>query len=95
MTVIQLPPKPKAPAHPPAIPPTQTFQLHVELTAGDAKLVNRFLAISQITNSSHGRMTANKLAQLWFEDVAAAMRDNTTWRGGHAALTLSLHGYTW
>jgi hypothetical protein len=33
------------------------------------------------------------MSQMWLEDVAAAMRDKTTWQGGHAALVLSEHGY--
>jgi hypothetical protein len=51
MTVITLPTKTKTQAPPAACPPTQTFLLHVELPADDAKLINRFIEINQHKSS--------------------------------------------
>jgi hypothetical protein len=84
MTVIEL--QPRKPA-------TTTISLTFELPAETAALLNKFVLINQHTNDTHGPMGFEKLAKLWFEDVAAAVKDDTTWQGGHAALVLGRHGY--
>jgi hypothetical protein len=59
----------------------------------DAALLNKLVALNQHTQNTHRKMSLDLLCQMWLEDVAAAMKDNTTWQGGHAALVLSEHGY--
>jgi hypothetical protein len=72
---------------------TTSVTVTFELSREDAALVNKFLAINQHTRNTHGPMSWDKLVQMWLEDVAAAVRDNQTWQGGHAALVLSEHGH--
>jgi len=75
--------------------PTKTTKIKVaiELPAETAALVNKFVVLNQHSQNSHGPMTVEKLVTMLLEDVAAAMKDNTTWQGGHIALVLSEHGY--
>ena len=49
-----------------------------EMDADTAALVNKFIALNQHSENSHGPMTVEKLAGMLLEDVAAMMRDNTT-----------------
>ena len=70
-----------------------TVKFTAEMEADTAALVNKFVALNQHTENSHGPMTVEKLAGMLLEDVAAMMRDNTTWQGGHMAVVLSQHGY--
>jgi hypothetical protein len=70
-----------------------TVKFTAEMDADTAKLVAKFVAFNQHTENSYGPMTVEKLAGMLLEDVAAMMRDNTTWQGGHMALVLSQHGY--
>lgn len=58
-----------------------------------AKLIAKFVALNQDSRNTHGPMTVEKLVTMLLEDVAAAVKDNTTWQGGHMALVLSEHGY--
>jgi hypothetical protein len=56
-------------------------------------LINKFVALNQHAQNTHGPMSWGRLTQMLLEDVAAAEKDNTTWQGGHMALVLSEHGY--
>jgi uracil DNA glycosylase len=73
--------------------PTTTVTLTVDLPPETVALINKFVALNQHTKNTHGPMSWEKLAQMLLEDVAAAVKDNTTWQGGHAALVLSEHEY--
>jgi hypothetical protein len=77
----------------PPKPTKAKLTLNVELTVKDMAMLNKFLLLNQHFKNTHGPMTFDKLATMWLQDVAAAVRDNTTRQGGHAALVLSEHGY--
>jgi hypothetical protein len=74
-------------------PDTTNVTLNLELPAETAALINKFVALNQHTQNTHGAMSWGRLTQMLLEDVAAATKDNTTWQGGHMALVLSEHGY--
>jgi hypothetical protein len=40
-------------------------------------------------------MSVEKLVTMLLDDVAAAVKDNTTWQGGHMSLVLGEHGCSW
>jgi hypothetical protein len=79
------------PMTPPA--PMATVTITVELPVEVVALLNKFCAFNQHTANTHGPLSFERLAQMWLEDVAAAVKDNTTWQGAHATLILSEHGY--
>jgi hypothetical protein len=54
-------------------PDTETITLSITLPADDMRQLRKSLAINQHVRNTHGAMTLDKLAQFWFEDVAAAM----------------------
>jgi hypothetical protein len=74
-------------------PDTTNVTLNLELPAETAALINKFVALNQHTQNTHGPISWEKLVTMLLEDVAAAEKDNTTWQGGHMALVLSEHGY--
>jgi hypothetical protein len=79
---------------PPKKPKTESFDVHVELPAETAKLVNKFIFRNQHTRNSHGPMNLNRLVTMLLEDVAETTRgDETSWRGAHMSLVVSEHGY--
>jgi hypothetical protein len=49
---------------------------------------------SGYTKNTHGPMSWEKLVTMLLEEVAAAVKDDTTWQGGHMSLVLGEHGYT-
>jgi hypothetical protein len=65
------------------------------MTPDTAKLVGKFCALNQDHQNTHGPMTTEKLVTMLLEDVAAAVKDGTTWQGGHMSLVLGEHGYRW
>jgi hypothetical protein len=74
-------------------PATTSIDVHVELPPETAKLIAKFCALNQDSRNTHGPMTTEKPVTMLLEDVAAAVKDNTTWQGGHMSLVLSEHGY--
>jgi hypothetical protein len=76
-----------------ADPKADNIRITVTLLIDDVMLINKFISINQHNKNTHGPMSLDKLVTMWLEDVAAAVKDNTTWRGGHAALVLGEHGY--
>jgi hypothetical protein len=62
------------------------------VTAEAMPLMCKCVAINQHSRNTHGPMTTDKLVRKLLEDVAAAVKDKTTWQGGHMALVLSKHG---
>jgi hypothetical protein len=72
---------------------TTEIKVTVELPAEATALVNKFVAINQHSQNSHGPMTMDKLVTLLLEDVAAGVRDGDTWQGCHMMLVLTQHGY--
>lgn len=65
----------------------------IELGAETRTLIKKFLLKNQHSENTHGPMSPEKLIQMLLEDVAAAVKDNSTWQGAHMALVLSEHGY--
>jgi hypothetical protein len=74
-------------------PKPDTIAFEIKLTIDEIAMINKFILINQSIKNTHGVMSPNKLMTMLLEDVAAAVKDNTTWQGGHMALVLSQHGY--
>jgi environmental stress-induced protein Ves len=73
--------------------PVTTIKFAAEMSAETAALVNKFVALNQRTRNTHGPLTVDKLVRMLLEDVAAAVKDGSTWQGAHMALVLCEHGY--
>ena len=75
--------------------PTKAAEIKVtvELPADTAKLVMEFVTHNQHSHNAHGTMNVDKLVRMLLEDVAAAVKDGSTWQGAHMALVLNEHGY--
>jgi 16S rRNA C1402 N4-methylase RsmH len=65
----------------------------VESPSETVALVRKFILLNHHSQNTHGPMTVEKLVTMLLENVAAAVKDGTTWQGGHMSLILSEHGY--
>jgi hypothetical protein len=74
-------------------PAVTTATITVELPNETAARINKFVSFNQHIRNTQGPMSWEKLITMLLEDVAAAVKDNTTSQGGHMALVLSEHGY--
>jgi hypothetical protein len=74
-------------------PKADSIAFEIKLTIDEVALINKFLLVNQHNGNTHGPMNPNKLRTMLPEDVAAFMKDENSWRGGHMALVMSEHGY--
>ena len=69
------------------------MRITIELSDQDAEDVKAVVAMCATENSTHGKLTAKRLAEMLMQDVALANRRRGSWEGSKMGDLLSSHGY--